>query len=162
SADLAGVRAADGGEEVREDQSRLEKVELAVELDPGRREQVPAEPGHRHVVVPEYALIRQIVDREDRGELAEARRVAVERAEVDGDEAGLPVIAVNDLWPPGAPPRLPDQRQRFEPAAAEEDKALAVVPVVAVGRPVEALAVEVLVVTEKVHGNVRGRPALEE
>ena len=64
--DLLRVGPAHRGEEVGEDQAALEEVELAVELEAGGREEVPSEPGDRHVVVPEHALVGEVVDREQR------------------------------------------------------------------------------------------------
>src|SRR5512135_2381866 len=76
---IARAGAAHRGEQVGEDQRALQEVELAVELDAGGGEEVPAEAGHRHVVVPEHALVGQVVDGEDGGEAAQERMVAVEQ-----------------------------------------------------------------------------------
>ena len=65
--DLPAVGVADGREDIREDEPRLEQAQLPEELDPLRREQVPGEPGHREVVIPEQPLVSEIVDGEHRG-----------------------------------------------------------------------------------------------
>src|SRR5262249_59141909 len=109
-------------------------------LDPGRREQIPSEPCHLNVVVPEHALVGEVVDREERGQPAEVRIVAIERAQVDRDEAGLPIVAMDDLRLPALPASVSKVQQALQPAPAEEDEALAIVPVVAVARPVELLS----------------------
>ena len=70
-ANLLRVGAAHRGQEVREHQSALEEVQPPVELDPGGREEVPAQPRHRHVVVPEHALVGDVVDGEQRGQRAQ-------------------------------------------------------------------------------------------
>ena len=97
------------------------------------------------------------------GTLRQGRMVAVERVEIHGHEARLPVVGVDDLRAPRrAAVRFAQARHRLEPRAAEEDEALAVVPVVAVGGAVELLAIVVVVLGEKVHGHAGGRAAREE
>ncbi len=162
-ADLPRVGAADGGEQVREDQRALEEVELAVELEAGGGEEVPPEPGHRHVVVPEHALVGEVVDGEQGREPAQQRVIAVERAQVDGQEPGLPVVGVDDLrGPADTGARGLERGQTLQGAAAEEHEALAVVPVVAVGGAVEIVAIVVVIVLQQVHRHAGGAVRLDE
>ena len=145
-ADLARVGAADRGEQVGEDEPALEEVELAVELDAGRCEQVPAEPGHRHVVVPEHALVGEVVDGEERARSPPRRgwsRYSVRR--YTGTRPVCQSLAWTICGRQGPPPVSGSCGDRFETAPAEEDEPLAVVPVVAVGGAVQALAIVVVV-----------------
>ncbi len=123
--DLPGVGRADGAEHVGEDQAGLQEVEPAVELELPPVEQVPVEPGQGHVPVPEHPLVGQVVDRQQGPDRAAAVRAAVELVEVDGDQPGLPVVAVDDV---GAEAQ---QADRLQHRPVEEDEPLAVVGVVA-------------------------------
>src|SRR4026207_2121149 len=62
-----GRRRAQWGQEGGARARAVRDVGLAVELDAGRGEEVPAEPGHRHVIVPEHALVGEVVDGEQAG-----------------------------------------------------------------------------------------------
>ena len=64
--DLARVGRADGRQHVGEDQARLHEAERAVKLHRVVMKEVPAEARQGHVPVPEDALIRQVVDRQQR------------------------------------------------------------------------------------------------
>ena len=116
------------------------------------------EPGHGHVVVPEDALVGEVVDGEEGGQRTEHGMVAVERAQVDGNQPGLPVVGVDDLR---SPARSPSASIASSAAPTKEHEALAVVPVVAVRGAVEPIAVEVVVLGEEVDGDAAAALRLE-
>ena len=72
-ADLRRVRPTHGGEEIGEGQPPFEEIDLAVELDARGGEEVPAEAGHGHVVVPEHALVGELVNGEERAQPTQLR-----------------------------------------------------------------------------------------
>src|ERR1051325_9386542 len=90
------------------------------------RELLPSEIDLRQPVRREQALVGEVVDREDAGNAAEHRMRPVERAEIYGRKAGLPVV------------RMDERRRRrtaageFERRADEERESPCVVGIVVV------------------------------
>ncbi len=103
------------------------------------------------------------MDGEQGREPAQQGVVAIERAQVDRDQPGLPVVGVDDLrGPADARARALQRGEALQRAPVEEDEALAVVPVVAVGGAVEAVAIVVVVVLEQVDRHPGRAVGLEE
>ena len=101
-ADLLGIGRADGGDRVGVVEAGLQVADAAVILDaldgPGLGRQAEAREDRRR----EDALEGDVVDGDHR-----LRRPAAGVAEVGGDEAGLPVVAMDDVGDEGL-----DQRPR--------------------------------------------------
>src|SRR5437660_9426473 len=107
---------------------------MSVELELPVVKQPPRQPGQRHVEVPKYALIGDVVNGEERADAVVAdgaavrfdgERIATSGAifltKIDGNKARLPVIGVQDFRPEI------DERQRFQQGPAEEDESLTVI-----------------------------------
>ena len=92
-----GVPRADGRQYVGSDYARLQKVDLSVELDAVGREQVPWEVREMHVQMPEQALVCDVVYRKQGPGVFEKRMIVKESFKEYGHEAGLPVIAMDDI-----------------------------------------------------------------
>src|SRR5690606_39086776 len=89
---------------------------------------------------------RVIVDGEDRLGILEQRIVLISGFQIQRDEAGDPVVAVNDIRGPSEFP------YRFNNALAEEDRPLVVVLIELVFLVVEyRLAVEIVLVIDKIY-----------
>ena len=123
---------------VGEDQAGLQQVQVAEELHLPPIEILPVEAGEHHVPVPEGALIGHVVDRQQAGQLLEAGDVSVFDLQVGGNQAGLPVVNVQQI------DLQIEQPDRFEHRPTEEDEPLAVVAVVLIAGAVEMVAIEVL------------------
>ena len=150
--DLAGVGGADGADEVGEHDPGLEEIELAEVLHLLPVEVAPVDAGQQHVPVPEDPLIGHVVDRVERPRPRQPRPLRGEDLLVGGDEAGLPVVGMDDVA------RLLEAVGKFQDRAREEDEPLGVVGVV-LGAAVERGTVEVGVVADQVDGRV-GRAVL--
>ena len=83
---LLGICRADRRQPIGKHHARLQQVELAVELHLVPVEILPVEPGQQHVPVPEDALIGQVVNRQQRGDVLVAVRVGVFDVQVGRDQ----------------------------------------------------------------------------
>ena len=129
--DLEGVGRGHGVDQLREHGPALQVADRAVVLERERGAEVPGQPQEAERVHPELALVGHVVDREDARHAVQRRVVPVERLEEHGDEAGLPVVRVEDARP------LAPAAEVLERRAREEGEAQAVVLVVPVEhRPV--------------------------
>ena len=88
------------------------------------------------------ALIRNVVDGEDGLDAVELIQMAVVQVQVDGDQSGLPVVAVDDVG------GEIDVEQGLQHRAGEERKALTVIV-----EAVQAAALEVILVVQEVVGH---------
>ncbi len=150
--DLAGVARRDRGHEGGVVDAALEEVEVVerlqaagVELAPGELRLVVLGPG-------EPALVRHVVDGEDRGG-GGGGRAGLERVQVDGDEPGLPVVDVDDVGHPA------QRAAEAERAAREQRVAGQVVEVGAARVAVDAVAIVEGVVLQQVDARVAAREA---
>src|SRR5262249_19551935 len=75
--DFLGVARTDGGDPVGEDDAGLEEVELPVELELAKVEQLPVEAAQRKLRRAKQALIGNVMNREHRTHLLEARPQAL-------------------------------------------------------------------------------------
>ena len=142
--DLVGVAGADGGQLVGVDEAGLHVVGATVALQLVAGEQAVAQAQRvLHVLDGEDALVLQVVDGEDRLDVAVEGEVGVLNLEQRGDHAGLPVVAVDDV---GLPVQV---RERVDDGAAEEAKALVLVP----AQAVDVGAAEVELVVHEVEGD---------
>ena len=110
----------------------------AVEFELTLVEQPPVEPRQLHVPWREAPLIGQVVNRQERPDRAEARLRPVQFVEIDRDQAGFPVVAVQDV---GA---KVDQPNRLEHGAVKEDEPLAVVASIGPLDLIKLFAVEIV------------------
>ncbi len=94
---LLGVLAADGGDEIRVSQRALEEVHFAEELQLGDGEQIPGQHEERKRVRGKDSLVADVVDGEDRGDSLERGVFVVKGAQENGNQRGLPVVAVEDI-----------------------------------------------------------------
>ena len=155
--DLLGIGRTDGAESVGEDDARLQQVQVPVELHLSPVEVLPVDAGQQHVPVPEAALVGQVVDRKERGCLGEGTVVAVEQFAVSGDQAGLPIVAMEQI--DGAV----HLHESFHDGSAEEDETLAVVLIVPAVLAVKLRAVVVIGLVDEPDGDLAvGKPAPEE
>ena len=127
--DLVGIGGADGGDLVRVDQAALHKGGRAEELELVAGVGVPAQ-AHEvlDVVHAEHALVLQVVDGEHRVDALVEGQGRVLTLEQHGDQARLPVVAVQDVG------LVVDQGQGLEHRPVEEGEALALVAAPAVDR----------------------------
>ncbi len=133
--DLLGVGGADGGDLVGKQQPAFEKVDVVVIFEKLRREVVWIEIQKRPESLAEDTLEAEIVDRKDdfcRGNFSVARGLDSQK---DCRESGLPVVAMHDVGGMAA--------QDLERGAAEKNKTLGVVGIIAARRAVEKFAIEV-------------------
>src|SRR3990172_2635214 len=138
---LSTVARADGGEQVGEEQPALQEIDLAVELDAGRREHLPVKAQPREDLRPEKSLIAKIVYGEHRGDALKEWIASKQRFQINRDQGGLPVVNMHHvgLEPEGA--------ARFKRCPAKQSLSLRIVGVVVPGRGlVQAVAVERAVV----------------
>ena len=98
--------------------------------------EVPRQPEQVDGVAREVPLVGEVVDGEDGGHAVEGRIVPVEGLQVDGNEAGLPVVGVDHL---GA---VAPAAQVFQRGPGVEREAHPVVAVVLVAHAVGVRAVE--------------------
>src|SRR5208283_3924524 len=91
------------------------------------------------------------MDGEDGFDMLKERIVVVNRFDVRGDEAGLPIVAMNDVRLP------PEPLQRLKNAAAEEDEADIVIRVVffTVGTRIDPRPLVHLFICEEIDLNFR-------
>src|SRR5262249_28033321 len=85
----------------------------------------------------EVALVRQVVDREQRAYRVKPWLLAIELVQIDRHEPGLPVVAMDDVRP------QVQQPDHLERRPAEENEAFAVVRIVRSMNAIKAVAVEV-------------------
>ena len=122
--DLFGIFSADGADAVGENQAGLEQIEFAIKLHLVHVEIFPVQPRHQHVPVPEQSLVRQVVNRHQRGHVLIPVGMGIFDLQQGGNEPRLPIVAVHHVH------RQLEHADRFEGGPAEEDKPLAVVLVV--------------------------------
>ena len=150
--DFPAVGRAHGGEQVGVDEGGFHETELSVKLHPAGVEQARRQAGLAQGGGREIALITQVVDRKDGARCAES--LAVEGFQVNRNEAGGPVVQVDDV-------RDEAQRQAaFQDGLAEENEALGVVRVVSLAGSVQRVAQEVAVVFQQVDRHRFGKRAL--
>ena len=95
--DLAGIGRADRRQPIGIEQARLQKRNIAVELDPVDREKVGGERQLGKNPAREEAAIGEVVDREHARDCAARRRHG---GEIGGSEPGMPIVAVHDIGTP--------------------------------------------------------------
>ncbi len=117
---------------------------MAIELHLLPIEILPIQPRQQHVPVPKLALERQIVDGEDGCDLLVLGNAAVFGREIRGQQAGLPIVAVQDVEVEIQQPH------GFHHRPAEEHKPLAVVDVVFAAFAIEPGPVVILVLLDQV------------
>ena len=144
--DLLGVLAADRGDEIRVSQRALEEVHLAEELQLGDGEQVPGQHEKRKRVRGKDSLIADVVDGEDRGNSLERGVLVVQGAQENGNQRGLPVVAMEDVG-------HAEDLGGLQNGAAIQGEALGIVMIVAQRSAVESIAiVEGRIIDEVVTG----------
>ena len=145
----------DGVQHLGEGDAALHVADLAVELEAVAPE-VAGQAQHRGGVGSEVSLIGQVVDGEDARRSMERRIVPVEGLQVDGHEARLPVVGVEDVR------ALAPAAEVFQAGAGEEGEAEPVVVVVVIAGAVEVGPVkERRVLDEDDRDPVLQRPAVE-
>lgn len=97
-------------------------------------EEMPVKAGQGHVPVPEQAKVGKVVDRQQGTGGGQLGNTAINGLEVDRDEPGLPVVAVDHIGPD------PQQANGLEHGPVKEDKSRAVVLVVVAADLVELVA----------------------
>src|SRR5712691_8416603 len=130
--DLACVGRADRVEQIRIDQPTLEQIHLSEEFQPFGGVFGPRQAGRGIVHHGKASLIAHVVDGEEYAGFLPRWVIPIERLEIGDGECRLPVMRVQYVWRPcGLPAGLQDR-------AAEEDKALQVIGIVAALLAVEA------------------------
>jgi hypothetical protein len=94
--DLERVSRADGRDQIGEVDAALEQADAAPELHRIEPHQIPRQIEPRQPIRFEQALIREVVDRKDRRNVAKDRMRGVERAQINRREPRLPVVRVHD------------------------------------------------------------------
>ena len=141
--DLLGIRLADRRDVVSVNQTALHEVDGIVELEVAVVEVLPVEAKHiAHDILREDALVLEVVDGVERADLLVALIALMLDLQQHIDEARMPIIRVDDIWPEV------HGRQQVEHGAAEEREALCIIAVA-----VEAFATEVLLVVDEVVGD---------
>ncbi len=97
SLNLPGISGTNGCQRIGEDQTGLEKVQLAVKLQLPIVEESPIQTGQLHVPVPKQPLIGEVMNRHNRTQTGESRQAPVLFLEVNRDQARLPIIGVQDV-----------------------------------------------------------------
>ena len=82
-----------GGEQVGKHQAAFHKVELAVKFQGLGREQFPPQAGEGQVIGGKEPLVAHVVDRVHHRQALEAGAVVIEGPQIDGHQAGLPLVA---------------------------------------------------------------------
>src|SRR3712207_2418357 len=118
---LFGVSWAHGADRVGKSQPGLQKAQIAVELHLPPIEVLPVDASELHVPVPEVALVRDVVNREQTADRIIRRYPTKVGFQVGGDKPCLPVVAVHDF---SAQVEQPNGLQR---RPAEEYEPLAIV-----------------------------------
>ena len=118
---LRRVAGADGCNRLGIQHAALEKADAAPEFQPVDRQLFPPEVETREPIRGAHALIRKIVNREHRRCAAQNRMRGIQRLQVHGRQACLPVVRVNDRGSLALP------RHEFEGGAHEKGKAPGVV-----------------------------------
>src|SRR5262249_20717654 len=119
---LARVGRADRADQIGEDDTPLEEVQPVVELQLQVVEQLPIQASQRHVAGKEPSLVENVVDGEKCVNVpvlltqAGVGVAAVDFFEVDGDQASLPVVGVDNGGPEG------EQAPGFEDGTTKKDK----------------------------------------
>ncbi len=143
-ADFPGVAGTDGGDAVGVADAGFHVADLVVEFEAADGEVLPAEVDDvAHDRFREDALVFEVVDGEDGAGVPPEGGVPPVGGVVGGDEAGVPVVAVEDIGPEA------DTGQGFENGAGVVGVALGFVVVA-----VEAGAVEVVFVVEEIKRDV--------
>ena len=132
SENLAGIAGADGADLVGEEDAAGDEDEDVAEIGAGwvGDQAVGGQAGGFEDRRVEVALVFEVVDGEDAGGVGEFGRVSVGGAQPVGDQAGVPVVAMDDV---GAPV---EHAGGFKSGAGEEREAMAVVGVAVDGRTV--------------------------
>ncbi len=126
---------------------------MELELPPV--EEMPLQPGQRHLPVREQPEIGQVMNREQRAGRAQLGDALIDRFQIHRNQSGLPVVAVDDVG------SKVEGLDRFQHGPIEKDEALAIVVVILAVRPVEPVAVEVTRLVDQVDQDVGSRqPAL--
>ena len=142
--DLFPVFGGYGGQEVRKHQAALHKIELAVKFQGLGREQFPPQAGEGQVIGRKKPLVTDVVDRIDHRQALEAGAVVIEGPEIDGHQAGLPLVGVADV-------ELQFQGvDHLHHRPGKEDEALAIVVKIPVGGAVETFPVKQGVLADEV------------
>ena len=143
-ADLVRVRGGDCGDHVGGHDCALEKVHVAAQPDGAARPRGVGKAEDGELLAAVDALVVEVVDREDGRDVVEPAVAPVApRAEHRG-ERGMPVVRVEDSWPPVEPLQGLDRGPDEEREAPEP-----VVPALVVRR-VDLAAVEERVVRDEV------------
>src|SRR5205823_5209234 len=117
--------------DVAENEPGLQEVEMAVTLELVGIVEPPIQPGGERGAAPKRPLIGKVVDGEQRPDILVPRLQrgvgipVVLFAQVNRDEAGLPVVGMDDIGPEI------EEADGLEHGATEEDEALIVVRVIA-------------------------------
>src|SRR5205823_6286865 len=95
----------------------------------------------------EDPLIGDVMDRKDRGRAAEERVGPVRGLQIRGDQACLPVVAVDHVRGEG------NELAEFERRAAEKSEALVVVRIVLSALAIKPGPSEILLILDKIDGD---------
>ena len=147
----SSVIFADGRDNVGIHQTGFHEVQLPVKLDAFLCEFGFRQPCLLERCRGECPLVRKVMDGEDGFDVLKERIVVVNRFDVRGDEAGLPIVAMNDVRLP------PEPLQRLKNAAAEKDEADIVIRVVffTVGARIDSGPLVHLLICEEIDLNFR-------
>src|SRR5574341_251827 len=154
---LLTVARADGGEKVGEEQPALQEIDLAVELDAGRCEQLPVKAQPREDLRPKDALIAKIVYGEHRADALKEWIASKQRFQIHRDQGGLPVVSMH---------RVGLEREgaaRLEGCQAKQAEPFRVVGVILPGRGlIQTIAVERGIVTHKIDPHPAWEPSFQD
>ena len=139
--DLLCVGGADGGDLIRRLKGTLHKVGAAIVFH-NVLVTVADAAGILQDIGAVLALICDVVDGEDGLDPVELIQMAVVQVQVNGNQCGLPVVAVDDIG------GEVDVEQGLQHSAGEEGEALAVIV-----EAVQAAALEVILVVQEVVGH---------
>ena len=152
--ELPGIGGADGGDSIGAEHGPLHQIHAAVHLEGAVLVPAPVQAEEvLHRLRAELSLVLHIMNGKHRADAAQGVPAPRQVLPVDGDQGGLPVVAVDDIRHPI------QQREKVHHRPGEKAEALAVVPL-----PVEAAPGKIVLVIHKIPGDAlivqRKQPAV--
>ncbi len=155
--DFLRVTRADRVDRVGKHHSRLQQVQAAMKLHLVPVEVFPVQARQQHVPMPELALVRDVVNRQQAGHPPVTRHGVVLDLQIGRNQSRLPIVDVQHV------DLQVEQPHGLEHGPAEKDEPLAVVDVILAVDAVQLVAIVVLVLLDQIHRHAAaGQRAAEQ
>ena len=120
------------------------KIQMSMKFHLMPVEILPIQSGQEHVPVPKLALVRHVVDREERSDVFIAGIAGIFGLQIRRDQTRLPIVGVEYVNV------KIEKSYRFHRRPAQENEPLAVVDVIfSLGR-IELIAIEILILLDQI------------